>query len=118
MLMSNISNLKTLRTLKQLEALIEDSRQLTAKEYLSLLEQIKKNFTIRLAIASITDVMAQSMSYLSIIEKVHYLVDSAEVKAKVEEIQAGGTETATVIGYKVSEDDKALEELFNTDVDA
>lgn len=74
-----------LRTLKELQELLEDSRTLTSKEYLGLLLLIQKNFALQLAIGSFGNVHTFSSSQLAILEKVHWMIDSAESKVKRED---------------------------------
>ena len=105
-------NSNKLKSLKELQELLADSKELTAVEYLSLLKQIQKNYTIKLAIASITDVMTQALSHLSIIEKVHYLIDSAEPKAEAE---SGTKKTSNAIGWEPTPEDEDLEKMFASD---
>ena len=112
--MSNISKIEQLKTLNELKELLEDSSMLTPRQYLNLLKQCQKNFTIRLTMSSITDVATSVLSYMTLVEKIHFLLDSAEPKAKVADIEDGSYALKTIV-YEVSDDDAELTRMFKTD---
>lgn len=63
-----------------LDAMIDRQGSLTDEEYLALLQEIRKNYTARLAQISLTTSNSGTGACINIIEKVHWLIDSVETK--------------------------------------
>jgi len=69
----------------ELEKLLVRTSALTSAEYLELLEEIRKNFTAYLAMMSVSGDFKNCGAASTIIERVHWLIDSAEKKTAPKE---------------------------------
>lgn len=65
---------------RELEDLINRKKRLTADEYLEILYELQKNATIRLLLLTIQGTTRETGCWLNIMDKVHWLIDSAEKK--------------------------------------
>ena len=68
--------------LKELDELLVNSRKLSTPEYVALLKEIQKNFTVHLAKNSLNGLMRDSAAITTALERLHYLIDSAETKGE------------------------------------
>ena len=79
--MDNFKNFKEAK-INSLSELLYSEKKLSTEEYVSLLKEIRKNYTIRLLMLSHEHLMMEKgmSATMNIVEKVHYLVDSVETK--------------------------------------
>lgn len=70
---------------KELENLLGSKRSLTPGEYLSALKEIQANYTIALQMRSVIGNVKDTGALTNIIDKVHWLIDSMEGKASINE---------------------------------
>jgi hypothetical protein len=68
----------------EIEKLLLRTSKLSTTEYLGLLYEIQKNFSAYLAMMSIAGDFRNCGAASTIIERVHYLIDSAETKVERE----------------------------------
>ena len=112
--MSNISQPDELMTYSALEELLTNTHMMTTGQYLLALRQIQKSAVILAAMQMMKMQFKGILNMLSVVERVHYLIDSTEPKARAENIM-DGSNTLDTVGYLVSDDDAALARMFKTD---
>ena len=89
-----------MRTINELNAFLKQQEPLTTKEYLGLLQEIKKNYLVKLTHMSMNGEVKGSVGILTIVERCHWLIDSVERQHKTElEI----TTTKRVLGWEYPE---------------
>lgn len=77
----NIAGLQIRKArLADLEKLLGSAKHISQEEYVRLLREIRHNYTVLMAMRSVTGTTTDTGAYMAIVEKVHYLIDSSEGK--------------------------------------
>lgn len=74
------ANQKRRARLKELEDIVANRSRLTDEEYLDLLHEIRKNYTVKLAMLSVRLDNRETGGTVNVIDKVHWLIDNMESK--------------------------------------
>jgi hypothetical protein len=99
-------NISQLKKVTQLNALLARNSALTTKEYIDLLQEIKKNFVVKLTHQSMAGESKGSVGMLTIIERCHWLLDSVE---KTHRIEKEITQTKRILGWEYPEGEAPAE---------
>lgn len=90
------------KRINELEELLARRNKLTDDEYLELLHEIRKNYTVSLAMLSVRCTTAGTGATINVIDKVHWLIDNIEGK----DIEKPDGDDFTVnVHFMKSEDD-------------
>jgi len=68
------------KRLTELEDLVARRDKLSDQEYLDLLHEIRKNYTVKLAMLSVRLDNRETGGTVNVIDKVHWLIDNMETK--------------------------------------